>query len=53
MKDGVLATVKTPLTLDDPEAVTAEAFHRGVFQSIPWDDALREIRRATAKQASA
>lgn len=35
-------TVMEPLTLDDPEAVTAEAFSHGVFNPdvVSWDDAL-------------
>lgn len=42
------ATIMKPLTLDDPEGVTAEAFSHNVFdyQTVEWDDALAQVEEA-------
>lgn len=44
-------TVEKPLTLEDPESVTAEAFAHGVFSSedTDWEDALALVREALSR----
>jgi len=47
------ATVMAPLTLDDPAAVTAEAFQHGVFNaSESWERALSQVKAAIAGLAN-
>jgi hypothetical protein len=47
--DGAMESRMEPLGTDDPEAITAEAFARGVFDfEMPWEDALAKVRELLA-----